>query len=732
MPSDQDRTSPIPRSRSDDPDSQFGKSVDQSISGSVPPDSLPRHLVTARLASPVPSSIDGHDTPARYNSTPRQLPADRQQNFAISEIAPASLETHKSALTSALHPNSSDEHVDLGIETDGAQPIEDPEIVRRHLVQVPQQQADVTTPDSTGSGKIVAGPSDTANGDAAEEFSSLQLQGGDVTRPIYRWAEAETQGQNGSRRRKSFDLARPEPETETLDINTIKVPGGFRRDFIRRTGGDPEQNGLLEPADPEQGAVQPRLPTSSFLEFLTLYGHFAGEELEEDDEVLGPGEYFSRRTTGWGVEAEPSEETALLPPGTPGKHPRIPKERAAKATNDSTGAVMLLLKSFVGTGVLFLPKAFLNGGMLFSSVVLVAISALSYYCFILLVNTRNKVHGSFGDIGGALYGKHMRNIILSSIALSQFGFVSAYMVFVCENLQAFVLSVTDCDTFMPIKYIILLQLIIFLPLSLIRDIAKLAFTALVADVFILMGLVYLYGYGIKSIAENGVAEIQAFNPAAYTLLIGTAIFSFEGIGLVIPIQESMKRPEKFPRVLALVMVVITAIFLSMGVVGYATFGPDTKTVVILNLPQQDNFVRAIQFLYACAILLSTPLQLFPAVRILENGLFTRSGKYNPGIKWKKNLFRFLLVGFCALLAWAGAGDLDKFVSLVGSFACVPLVYVYPPILHYKAVANTRLQKFADIALAVFGVIGCIYTTTLTVQNWASGGSPPGLPDYCDV
>ena len=32
---------------------------------------------------------------------------------------------------------------------------------------------------------------------------------------------------------------------------------------------------------------------------------------------------------------------------------------------------------------------------------------------------------------------------------------------------------------------------------------------------------------------------------------------------------------------------------------------------------------------------------------------------------------------CACIAWAGAGDLDKFVSLVGSFACIPLVFLYP-------------------------------------------------------
>lgn len=79
-----------------------------------------------------------------------------------------------------------------------------------------------------------------------------------------------------------------------------------------------------------------------------------------------------------------------------------------------------------------------------------------------------------------------------------------------------------------------------------------------------------------------------------------------------------------------------------------------------------------QFLYSLAIMLSVPLQLFPAVRIMENGIFERSGKQNPVVKWQKNFFRFCVVVFCAGLSYFGAADLDKFVSFVGSFAwCIP-------------------------------------------------------------
>ncbi|KAJ5860818.1 uncharacterized protein N7529_008128 [Penicillium soppii] len=716
------------------------------------PDFGNRQASMARLASPVPSPSLGTSLSSRQGiPAMRPVTNTSDQEFSKSYTNQASLPGPGQSIIAsqlqesfgrspprfgtpsrhngspALHPTLDNRPVasqygsfdtKIGPDSPGTAPNEDPEVIKRHLV--------------TDHGDNLSEVATSFGGD--DHFSSLQLQGGDITRQVYRWAEdAEAEAAGRYLRSKSFSLSRPRPEAETEDINTIQVPGGFRRDYLRRAVGSPVRGsaqGSVQGASHGHGA--PQLPTTSFLEFLTLYGHFAGEELEEDDEVLGPDEYFSSDAWDEPEEGrESGEDAALLQPETPGRKKRKHKQRSPAGTTTATGAVLLLLKSFVGTGILFLPRAFLNGGMLFSSMVLLGVSILSYYAFILLVNTRMKIEGSFGDIGGILYGKHMRRIILGSIVLSQLGFVSAYIVFVSQNLQAFVLAVSKCATFIDIKYVVLLQLIIFLPLSLIRDISKLGFTALIADVFILLGLLYIYYYDVSTlVAQGGISDVKSFNPATWSMFIGTAIFTYEGIGLIIPIQESMKQPNRFPGVLAGVMVVITFIFLSAGALSYAAYGSSTKTVILLNLPQDDKFVNVVQFLYSLAILLSTPLQLFPAIRIMENELFTRSGKYNPYIKWKKNGFRFFLVGVCAVVAWCGADDLDKFVSLVGSFACVPLIYVYPPLLHLRACARSKRQAIADVTLAVFGTICCIYTTFLTLKSWM-GPEVPQSPGYCD-
>ena len=706
------RPRPVPQSSS--PDASRGRSP--------PAESTPRATSIARLASPVASFAAQGSPPVRQVPVPSHLSSESHTplagtgttesipgpgysalaaalqgsfgrsppKFGTPPLRPLSPGTAGAALQGSgvqtTYGSFDSRPVQSGQRRVSGTPNEDPRVVKRHLVQ-PSDSDTVydngegnstlshrTSSVNVGNGNrenVVAGIGD-------DEFSSLRLQGGDMTRPIYRWAEnAEAPGRG--KRSKSWHIPHAEQKEAEMNANAIKQPGGFRRNYLRRqapeqySGRRREPNGL----ESQDGVPPTRQPmnmfTNSFLEFLTIYGHFAGEDLqEEDDDEYFPHEPYVNGIEDGDGESEPGENSALLTPGTPG----IRKSKI-KGENTPTGAVLLLLKSFIGTGVLFLPKAYLNGGMMFSNVILLGVAALSYYCFILLVNTRLKVEGSFGDIGGILYGKWMRVLILTSVALSQIGFVSAYIVFTAQSMQAFVLAVSKCRTWIDIKFMVLMQLVIFLPLSLIRDISKLGLTSFIAEVFIAAGLLYLGYFDIYTMAKNGVADITNFNSRDWTLFIGTAIFTFEGVGLIIPIQGSMKNPAKFPPVLAGVMIFITVLFMLMGALSYAAFGSATKTVVLLNLPQDSKFVNAVQLLYSLAILLSTPLQLFPAIGIMEAKLFPRSGKNNPYMKWMKNIFRFFLVVVCALIAWAGAADLDKFVALVGSFACVPLVYVYP-------------------------------------------------------
>ncbi|KAE8381703.1 transmembrane amino acid transporter protein-domain-containing protein [Aspergillus bertholletiae] len=538
-------------------------------------------------------------------------------------------------------------------------------------------------------------PPETADGDAEdnpEPQSSLLLQGGDIHRDLYR-IEAKSKLAKLDKRSASFSFPPREPEDAIEEGVAALEPGSFRRHFVQQ-----HNNGSLD---------YPGV-TTSFLDFLDLYGNFAGEDLaetEEDESLISQDR--ESRTLPW-------EQTPLIRRARRGS--RV--VRQGDASNMKT--FFTLLKAFVGTGIIFLPKAFRNGGILFSSITLVTVAMITTVCFHLLLQCRRKYGGGYGEIGERISGSHLRSLILSSITISQMGFVCTCFIFTAENIQAFLRAMA---TEMSTGSLILLQLLVLIPLAWIRNISKLGPAALLSDVFILLGLGYIYWYDITTLVTRPGADptVQLFNPHSFTLTIGSSIFTFEGIGLVLPIQSSMKQPQHFDRLLYMVMSIITVLFTAVGALSYATFGNRTQTEIFSNFPQTDRLVNTIQFLYSLAVLVGAPIQLFPATRIMEGRLFGhKSGKGDTMIKWKKNMFRMFLVLLCGFISSVGAGDLDKFVSVIGSFACVPLVYIYPAYLHWKGVAESSWEKRGDIAMMVLGFIFMVYTTIASLAVWVQG------------
>jgi proton-coupled amino acid transporter len=523
------------------------------------------------------------------------------------------------------------------------------------------------------------------------EESSLKLQGGDMHRELFKM-DAAARGLM-HRRAATFHSPREfqqDDDTAVMTVGDQLAPQGFRRAFLHQHRGN--------------DFMAARMPvTRNFVEFLDLYGSFAGEDLIDTDEEAIEDE----------EEQEARERQPLLRPRVFATRPRPSAEAGTVKT------FFTLIKAFVGTGIMFLPKAFGNGGILFSSVAMLAVSAITMVAFHLLLQCKLHYGGGYGEIGQAIAGPKMRTLILFSIALSQLGFVCAGIVFVAENLLTFLDAVTGGQSPFSTAGLIALQLIILVPLSWIRNISKLGPVALLADACILVGVSYIYWFTSTSLSSQGIdPTVVLFNPRQYTLTIGSAIFTFEGIGLILPIQSSMAKPEHFEPLLGLVMAIITVVFTSVGALCYATFGERTQIEIINNFPQESKLVNAVQFLYAVAVLVGTPVQLFPALRIIEGGMFghMRSGKGSPRTKWVKNGFRFGMVVFCGLVSVAGTGNLDRFVALIGSAACVPLVYVYPAYLHWKGVATKRWVRWGDLLMTGLGVVGMVYTTAVTVAN----------------
>ena len=136
--------------------------------------------------------------------------------------------------------------------------------------------------------------------DSNHQTSSLKLQGGDIHRGIFKTASRIKY----HRRTATFHYP-PSPSLrgegiEGLTVNNQLAPGGFRRAFL-----------LQKQQDKVWGS---RLPIPrNFVEFLDLYGSFAGEDLADSDEEAIDDE----EDDDGGMDAGPFTMLDLqnLPPG---------------------------------------------------------------------------------------------------------------------------------------------------------------------------------------------------------------------------------------------------------------------------------------------------------------------------------------------------------------------------------------------------------------------------------
>ncbi|KAJ2505826.1 hypothetical protein IWW47_001872, partial [Coemansia sp. RSA 2052] len=430
------------------------------------------------------------------------------------------------------------------------------------------------------------------------------------------------------------------------------------------------------------------------------------------------------------------------------RQPLIPKRQGATQTAPASTAIdnlasssrgggastqktfFLLIKSFIGSGVLFLPRAFYNGGLLFSSVLMLVIAATSLYTMLLLVKCYERVHCGYGEMGRRLFGKWMERIVLGSILVSQVGFSCAGAIFVATNMRDLFNAATGCRYRLGLSFWVVAQAVVLLPLCLVRHIKGFSAVALLADVFIVVGLAYVWGVDVSALSRLGTGYVRNFNPESYSLFLGTAAYTFEGYALILPIVDAMGQPERFPAVLSLVMVICATVAVSIGALSYAAFGDKTEAIVLLNMPPKTAATLTVQLLYSLAILFTIPLMMFPVIRILEQALFPRrSGKLNAGVKLQKNMFRALLVAGVVGISVAGVERVDKLVAVIGGFACVPISFIYPPLFHLRAVAESRWERGRDAVLVGLGVAICLYVTYGAASRWGAGESPI---DFCDV
>jgi solute carrier family 36 (proton-coupled amino acid transporter) len=133
----------------------------------------------------------------------------------------------------------------------------------------------------------------------------------------------------------------------------------------------------------------------------------------------------------------------------------------------------------------------------------------------------------------------------------------------------------------------LLCFVIYAPLCLVRKIEKFSITHIFADALILITTIVILVYASIRLGKQGWGEgVLAINTATWLDMIGSAVYSYEGIGVVLPLLEVTQKPELYPKILLYVLLTVMFLYVGFGEYCLFIYGEDLKLPLITaNLPK---------------------------------------------------------------------------------------------------------------------------------------------------
>lgn len=264
---------------------------------------------------------------------------------------------------------------------------------------------------------------------------------------------------------------------------------------------------------------------------------------------------------------------------------------------------------------------------------------------------------------------------------------------------------------------------IYTPLCWVRKIQKFARYHVFADIALLITLVVVVVYAVANVAQKGsfATDVEMINKNNYLIFLGTSIYSFEGAGIVLPIRDVCKYPKDYPKVLLCVMGFLSVLFISFGLFCYVSFGAEelkSAPLVTKLLPSDSILIMVIMVLFMIHLFISYPLTVHPANIIIEFFLYSEM-KQSSSRKWLKNTTRTVLVIFTVVFGVVFNQYIDRIVSIIGSFCCIPVAFTLPAAFHLILVAQTPFQKAFDGGLVFFSLVLMFFSTVTTFTNMSN-------------
>lgn len=427
--------------------------------------------------------------------------------------------------------------------------------------------------------------------------------------------------------------------------------------------------------------------------------------------------------------------------------PHVHRNRAHPTTNGET--LVHLLKGSLGTGILAMPEAFKNSGMVNGFIFTIIIGILATYCLHVLVKAQYALCKR-KKVPVLTYPESMKESLLIGpeclrkfansspiivdvfLIVYQLGICCVYIVFVAKNVK----DVADfCGFNISVELHMVILLIPLVLINSIRNLKVLAPFSQFANIITFVGFGIVLYYVVQSL--DPISERKMVGTAyAFPLFVGTTLFALEAVGVIIALENNMKTPKSFGGyfgVLNIGMFFIVLLYVGMGFMGYWQYGEHSEASITLNLPAEALAIT-VRAMFAVAIFISYGLQCYVPVEIVWNTyVLHRIEDSTRKTLWEFGL-RISLVLITFLLAIA-IPELGLFISLFGALCLSALGIAFPAIMEICVCWPDNLGQFRwilwkNVLLILFGVVGLIagtYSSLAEIIKSFTRDAPSSLP-----
>ncbi|PNS19538.1 tRNA modification GTPase GTPBP3, mitochondrial [Sphaceloma murrayae] len=372
-------------------------------------------------------------------------------------------------------------------------------------------------------------------------------------------------------------------------------------------------------------------------------------------------------------------------------------------------AFMNMANSIIGAGIIGQPYALRQAGLITGVTLLVCLTITVDWTIRLIV-TNSKLSGatSFQATVQHCFGKS--GLIAISVAQWAFAFggMVAFCVIIGDTIPhvfaalfpklkdtPFLWLLTDRRAI-----IVLFTLGISYPLSLYRDIAKLAKASALAliSMMVIIFTVITQGPSVPASMKGPIRGSILIHSGIFQA-IGVISFAFVCHHNSLLIYGSLHKPtmDRFARVTHLSTGVSCVACLAMALSGYLNFGSATKGNILNNFPTNNILVNVARLCFGLNMLTTLPLEAF-VCREVMNLYYFPNEPFDPN---RHLVFSTALVVSAMILSLFTC-DLGVVFELVGATSACALAYILPPLCYVRLSKKRTWETYAAFVCIGFG------------------------------